>query len=126
MALIYNYYETGIPIEPTGNKKYKCKVCVLINEKGGDGECFYAHAKGSTTSKLINHLKKASHSIQYEEYCRLMKEQELQKLSSPAQKKRKLDTIVNSTPTTPQNHSMFNHVSRSAKYTVISILQKAR
>jgi hypothetical protein len=126
MALIYNYYESGIPIEPEGNKKYKCKVCVLINEKGTDGECFYAHAKGSTTSNLINHLKKASHSIQHEEYCRLMKEQDLQKLCSPANKKRKLDPNVIGSPATPKNHSMFNHVSCTAKYTFISILQKTR
>ena len=40
MALIYNYYEAGIPTSD-GNKKYKCLVCVSLKEKAKDGSDFY-------------------------------------------------------------------------------------
>ena len=66
MALIYNYYEAGIPTSD-GNKKYKCLVCVSLKEKAKDGSDFYCSTE-TTTSNLINHMKKQSHSPQYEEY----------------------------------------------------------
>ena len=34
IAVIYKYFETGIPCEPNGYHKFKCKVCLLIGACG--------------------------------------------------------------------------------------------
>ena len=123
-ALIYTYYEVGIPIDEAGNKKYKCKVCELIGEKTKKGDEFYCNAMGTTTSNLINHLKKQSHSSQHAEYVRKVQELENLKTNSPANKKRKInETTAQPTPKSP---SMFGSVSSAVKYTMNSIIQKFR
>jgi hypothetical protein len=127
-ALIYNYYEAGIAIpEEKGKIKYKCKVCVILNEKTKDNEPVYAKTIGCTTSNLIKHLSKESHSLQYQEYLDESKKAENLKLNSPLHltKKRKLD-FSPSSPTTPRTHALFNNVAVAPKYTFKSILQKAR
>ena len=122
MALIYNYYEAGIPTSD-GNKKYKCLVCVSLKEKAKDGSDFYSLATGTTTSNLINHMKKQSHSLQYEEYLLKIKANE-NKTRSPVFKKQKLnDATAQDTPKSP---SMFGHISNAVKYAMNSLQQKLR
>ena len=123
-ALIYSYFETGIPIDEVGNKKYKCKVCLLIGEKTKNGEDYYSHAFGTTTSNLIGHLKKQSHSTQHAEYTRKLQELDSSKTNSPADKKRKLSETT-SQPSV-KSPSLFGSVSSAVKYGINNIIQKFR
>ena len=120
MSSIYNYYESAIHVEKD-IYKYKCKVCLLINEKAKDGKDYYAKTHGNTASNLISHMQKATHATQYEEY--LLKDKAA-KLNSPANKKRKLEFSPATTPS--KMHNLFNNVSTTPKYTSNSLLQKTR
>ena len=127
-ALIFNYFESRIPI-PGEEKiyKYKCKVCMLLNETDKNGEPHYVRTHGETTSNLITHMEKASHSIQFDQYIEKMKNSKFD-INSPANKKRKLDYTQGSpkTPSAASQNSFFNKISSTPKYSLQSILQKTR
>ena len=78
-ALIYSYYETGIPIENEYKTKFKCLTCMTIGEKtkpdpkgNNGGQDVYVTITGTTSSNLITHLEKDSHNKQYKEYMLFM------------------------------------------------------
>lgn len=130
-ALIHKYFEIAIPVDKDNNK-YKCKVCALLNERNKDDSVIFIKTHGNTTSNLIKHLTKASHSVQYEEYQRLVGDGTPQQ---QAAKRKRLDfekkTADPSSPQTPVSDKsklgiFFNNVSITRKYDSKSILQKAR
>ena len=125
-ALIYNYFESGLAIPEEKNKfKYKCKVCIALKETTREGEPVFVKVHGDTTSNLIKHLQKASHSIQHDEYIEKMNS--AKENNSNPNKKRKLD-FTPSTPTTPLNNQspFFNKISFAPKYSLKSVIQKTR
>lgn len=125
-AVIYNYFESGKTIPDEINKfKYKCKVCLALKETTKEGEPIFVKVHGDTTSNLIKHLTKASHSNQNDEY--LEKIISARENNAHPNKKRKLD-FTPSTPKTPVNTQspFFNKISFAPKYSLKSVLQKTR
>ena len=144
-ALIYSYYETGIPIENENKTKFKCLTCMTIGEKtkpdpkgNNGGQDVYVTITGTTSSNLITHLEKDSHNKQYKEYLD-KKKKESSDSPYQANKKRRLNffNLNPATPTSPTTDStslmsskesspMFNTVSRTKKYLPNSGLQISR
>jgi hypothetical protein len=125
-AVIYNYFESSLPVPGEINKfKYKCKVCIALKETTKDGEPIFVKVHGDTTSNLIKHLTKASHSIQNDEYLEKMKSAR-ENILQP-NKKRRLDYSP-ATPKTPINNQspFFNKISFAPKYSIKSVIQKTR
>ena len=105
-AVIYNYFESGLSVTDEINKfKYKCNVCIALKETTKEGEPVFVKVHVDTTSNLIKHLQKASHSIQNDEYLEKLKASK--ENNTQPNKKRKLD-FTPSMPTTPKmNQSPF-------------------
>ena len=117
-SAVYQFFEfVGFEFDDKSKTKTKIYKCLICGEE----------KRGQTTSNLITHMEKASHSIQFDEYIEKMKNSKID-INSPANKKRKLDYTQGSpkTPSAASKNSFFNKISSTPKYSLQSILQKTR
>jgi hypothetical protein len=103
--------------------KYKCLFCEQSKLTNKDGTVVYVAAYRSTTSNLIAHLEKESHSSVLEEYTNAKTIQN----DSPLCKKRKLFAEATSTPSSPsRNLQSMGFAAVTLKYGPTSVQQMNR